>query len=58
MVHMHAANVLHSDLKARNIMLKSSGVDGRGFIAKVWDKDDGLGRETVSNCWTLRSEVS
>ncbi|PNG99656.1 Mitogen-activated protein kinase kinase kinase MLT, partial [Tetrabaena socialis] len=37
MVHMHAANVLHSDLKARNIMLKSSGTEGRGIIAKVAD---------------------
>ncbi|GIL61309.1 hypothetical protein Vafri_15698 [Volvox africanus] len=37
MVHMHAANVLHSDLKARNIMLKSSGTEGRGVIAKVAD---------------------
>ncbi|GIL79156.1 hypothetical protein Vretimale_16700 [Volvox reticuliferus] len=37
MVHMHASNVLHSDLKARNIMLKSSGTEGRGVIAKVAD---------------------
>ncbi|GFR47439.1 hypothetical protein Agub_g9162 [Astrephomene gubernaculifera] len=37
MVHMHAANVLHSDLKARNIMLKSSGTEGRGVTAKVAD---------------------
>ncbi|GLI65794.1 hypothetical protein VaNZ11_009414 [Volvox africanus] len=37
MVHMHAANVLHSDLKARNIMLKSSGTEGRGVVAKVAD---------------------
>ncbi|KAG2500646.1 hypothetical protein HYH03_001413 [Edaphochlamys debaryana] len=37
MVHMHAASVLHSDLKARNIMLKSSGMDGRGVVAKVAD---------------------
>ncbi|GAX79174.1 hypothetical protein CEUSTIGMA_g6614.t1 [Chlamydomonas eustigma] len=37
MVHMHAAGVLHSDLKACNIMLKSSGQEGRGFVAKVAD---------------------
>ncbi|GAX78545.1 hypothetical protein CEUSTIGMA_g5985.t1 [Chlamydomonas eustigma] len=37
MVHMHAAGVLHSDLKAQNIMLKSSGSKGRGFVAKVAD---------------------
>lgn len=35
MVHTHSFGILHSDLKARNIMLKSSGVEGRGFIAKV-----------------------
>ncbi|KXZ49357.1 hypothetical protein GPECTOR_22g951 [Gonium pectorale] len=37
MVHMHAANVLHADLKARNIMLKSCGTEGRGVVAKVAD---------------------
>ncbi|KAG2500643.1 hypothetical protein HYH03_001410 [Edaphochlamys debaryana] len=37
MVHMHAASVLHSDLKARNIMLKSGGTGGRGVVAKVAD---------------------
>ncbi|GAX74177.1 hypothetical protein CEUSTIGMA_g1626.t1 [Chlamydomonas eustigma] len=36
MCHLHAMNVLHSDLKARNVMLKSSG-EGRGFTAKVAD---------------------
>ena len=35
MCHLHATNVLHSDLKARNVMLKRTG-DSRGFIAKVW----------------------
>ena len=34
MCHLHASNVLHGDLKARNVMLKVSG-DGRGFVAKV-----------------------
>ncbi|KAG2498087.1 hypothetical protein HYH03_003845 [Edaphochlamys debaryana] len=37
MVHMHSANVLHSDLKARNIMLKSAGTEGRRVVAKVAD---------------------
>ena len=37
MVHTHSLGILHSDLKARNIMLRSSGSDGRGFIAKVAD---------------------
>lgn len=37
MVHLHGHMVLHSDLKARNIMLKGSGADGRGVVAKVAD---------------------
>mmetsp|Transcript_4672 Transcript_4672/g.14117 ORF Transcript_4672/g.14117 Transcript_4672/m.14117 type:complete len:888 (-) Transcript_4672:1869-4532(-) len=36
MTHLHAMNVLHADLKARNVMLKCSG-DARGFVAKVAD---------------------
>ena len=37
MIHLHTRNVLHSDFKARNIMLKSSGSEGRGVVAKVAD---------------------
>ena len=37
MSHLHGRNVLHSDLKARNIMLKTCGADGRGVTAKVAD---------------------
>ena len=37
MTHMHVCNVMHLDLKARNIMLKSCGSDSRGFVAKVAD---------------------
>lgn len=37
MIHLHAHNVLHSDLKAANVMLKSGGGDGRGVVAKVAD---------------------
>eukprot|EP00878_Enallax_costatus_P026891 GHUV01028902.1.p1 GENE.GHUV01028902.1~~GHUV01028902.1.p1 ORF type:complete len:767 (+),score=239.67 GHUV01028902.1:298-2598(+) len=36
-LHLHHRNVLHSDLKARNIMLKSSGSHGCGVTAKVAD---------------------
>jgi len=36
MVHLHSRNVLHSDLKSRNIMLKSAG-EPRAIIAKVAD---------------------
>ncbi|GLC58980.1 hypothetical protein PLESTB_001429200 [Pleodorina starrii] len=38
MLHLHLNDVLHSDLKATNVMLKSTGSDsGRGVIAKVAD---------------------
>jgi serine/threonine protein kinase len=37
MVHLHRRNVLHGDLKARNIMLKSSGSEGRGVTTKLAD---------------------
>ena len=35
MAHIHESGILHSDLKAPNIMLKSDGSDPRGFVAKV-----------------------
>eukprot|EP00775_Hariotina_reticulata_P011706 gene11706-11851_t len=37
MLHLHSENVVHSDLKARNVLLKSAGGDARGFVAKVSD---------------------
>ncbi|EFJ44676.1 hypothetical protein VOLCADRAFT_95120 [Volvox carteri f. nagariensis] len=37
MLHLHLADVLHGDLKARNVMLKSSGTEGRGVVCKVAD---------------------
>ena len=35
MLHLHMNGILHSDLKAANVMFKSGGSDGRGVIAKV-----------------------
>ena len=29
--------IVHSDLKVRNVLLKSDGCDGRGAVAKVAD---------------------
>ncbi|MEW5313559.1 MAG: hypothetical protein WDW38_005117 [Sanguina aurantia] len=37
LTHLHAESILHGDLKASNILLKSSLGDNRGFIAKVSD---------------------
>lgn len=34
---MSPPQVIHSDLKARNVLLKSDGSDGRGVVAKVAD---------------------
>ncbi|KAI8463338.1 MAG: hypothetical protein J3K34DRAFT_149057 [Monoraphidium minutum] len=37
MLHLHSHQVVHSDLKARNVLLKNDGSDGRGAVAKVAD---------------------
>ncbi|KAI8468020.1 MAG: kinase-like domain-containing protein [Monoraphidium minutum] len=38
MLHLHSVNVLHSDLKACNVLLKTASVDdSRGYVAKVAD---------------------
>ncbi|KAF5831352.1 kinase-like domain-containing protein [Dunaliella salina] len=37
MLHLHCNNVLHMDLKARNVMLASSGTEGRGVCCKIAD---------------------
>jgi serine/threonine protein kinase len=37
MAHLHARSILHSDLKARNVLLKSSPSDPKQFTAKVAD---------------------
>ena len=35
MAHLHSMNILHGDLTSLNILLASSDIDNRGFIAKV-----------------------
>jgi len=37
MLHLHCNNVLHLDLKTRNILLASSGAEGKGVTCKVSD---------------------
>eukprot|EP00775_Hariotina_reticulata_P009645 gene9645-9805_t len=37
MLHLHCHQVIHSDLKVRNVLLKSDGSSDRGCIAKVAD---------------------
>ena len=37
MLHLHALNIVHSDLKASNVLLKRSANEMRGVVAKVSD---------------------
>ncbi len=35
LAQLHAEGIVHSDLKPRNVLLKGSTTDPRGFVAKV-----------------------
>ena len=35
MAHLHSMNILHGDLTSLNVLLASSDIDNRSFIAKV-----------------------
>ena len=54
MVHLHKSGLVHSDLKARNVLLKStqspSVTDPRGFVAKLSDFGLSLSLDTGNDC--------
>ena len=59
MEYLHSLKVIHGDLKAQNVLLKSSPIDKRGFYCKVGDF--GLSRVILHNthietftCGTVR----
>lgn len=60
MAHLHQHNILHSDLKAGNVLLRTDGQDPRGFVAKVADFGLSLTIDPncthVSNAFQVRSE--
>jgi serine/threonine protein kinase len=37
MIHVHSLNILHNDIKARNVLLKSNDRDPRGVTCKLGD---------------------
>lgn len=37
MEYLHAAGILHGDLKPANVLLKSTSADRRGYICKLCD---------------------
>ncbi len=37
MEYLHAAGILHGDLKPANVLLKSTSADRRGFLCKLCD---------------------
>ena len=43
MAHLHSLNILHGDLTSLNVLLTSSDIDTRGFVAKVGHKASFLG---------------
>ncbi len=61
MAHLHKHNIVHSDLKARNVLLRSDGQDPRGFTAKVADFGLSLTIDPnsthISNAFQVRQRI-
>jgi serine/threonine protein kinase len=61
MLHLHHEAILHSDLKARNVLLKSGSGGGKGYIAKVADFGLSIKLDThethVSNLYQVRAPL-
>jgi hypothetical protein len=61
MAHLHQHNIVHSDLKARNVLLRSDMQDPRGFTAKVADFGLSLTIDPnsthISNAFQVRFEA-
>ena len=52
MLHLHIHNVIHADLKAGNVMFKTGGEDGRGYMAKLVDFGLSVHMVSLSITWS------
>ncbi|GIL48237.1 hypothetical protein Vafri_4913 [Volvox africanus] len=55
LIFLHENRILHGDLKAANVLLSSSDMDRRGFVAKV--SDFGLSRVLAGNRKEIKTQT-
>ncbi|GFR46279.1 hypothetical protein Agub_g7833 [Astrephomene gubernaculifera] len=55
LIFLHENRILHGDLKAANVLLSSSDLDRRGFVAKV--SDFGLSRVLAGNRKEIKTQT-